>query len=724
MQAATNLNALDDEADKTITPEGWEKVPALLDLKQDLADAKNSHDTQVAKIKEWLDNLNITGSAVIPKVDGRSRVQPKLIRKQAEWRYASLSEPFLAADDLFDVQPVTFEDTEAARQNKLVLGNQFNTKIDKVAFVDNYVRAAVDEGTIIVKCSWETIEEEVTREGPNIVGYEINPEMAELYAELATQREADPTGYAHEVPEELRLALEASEESGQSLEPIVDGTKTITELKVVSNRPILEVCNSANVVIDPSCGSDHDNASFIVHSYETNKAKLRETGEYTNLDQINVEASSPLNEPDHADESDQTFNFKDDARKRLLAYDYWGFYDIRGTGKLYPIVATWVGDVLIRLAESPYPDKKLPFIFVPTLPVKDSVYGEPDGELLVDNQKIIGAITRGMIDVMARSANGQVGVRKDALDAVNRRKFQQGKDYEYNGAIDPRMAFHMGTYPEIPNSAQFMLQQQNSDAESMTGVKAFSSGINADSLGDVATGIRGAIDAAGKREMGILRRLASGMTKIARKIISMNSEFLEDEEIIRITNESFVAVRRDDLAGNFDLRMDISTLEEDNVKAQELAFMLQTMSSSADAAMVRIILRDIARLRKMPELAKEIENYQPQPDPAEEEIKQLTIAKLKAEIFEIEARAIEHQSDAGLNEAREGTEIAKARQLGSQSDKTDLDFVEQESGTTQERQKELQGEQAEANMRLESHKKGLEREDDNVTELAKYLKNK
>jgi len=229
------------------------------------------------------------------------------------------------------------------------------------------------------------------------------------------------------------------------------------------------------------------------------------------------------------------------------------------------------------------------------------------------------------------------------------------------------------------------------------------------------------MDAAGKRETGILRRLAKGMTKVARKIIAMNAEFLDDEEVIRVTNKEFVTVRRDDLAGNFDLRLDIATAEEDNVKAQELAFMLQTMGANLDPGMTKLILRDIARLRKMPELAKQIENYEPQPDPMQQQLQQLEMAKLQAEIKKIESEMVENQAEAQYKGA-------KARETSSSADQKDLDFVEQESGVKQEREKELRGAQAEGNIRLESHKAGLEAgkaalEQDNelATELDKYL---
>ncbi len=380
--------------------------------------------------------------------------------------------------------------------------------------------------------------------------------------------------------------------------------------------------------------------------------------------------------------------------------------------------APGVGDTVIRMEENPYPDKGLPFVVVPFMPVDDSVHGEPDGELLEDNQKVIGAVTRGMMDILAKSANGQTGYRKDALDAVNKRKFQNGKDYEYNGGIDPRMAFHMHTYPEIPASAQFVLQQQSLEAESMSGVKAFSQGIDGNALGDSVGNGRSVLDAASKRENGILRRLAEGMVEIGRKIISMNAEFLDEEEVVRITNDEFETIRRDDLAGKYDLRLTISTAEEDNAKAERLEFMLQTMGNNLDFGMTKIILRDIARLRKMPELAHSIEQFEPQPDPIEQEMAQLELELKRAEIAKIMSETQENHANAQLDAAKSGTEQAKARQLTSDADQKDLNFVEQESGVTQERDKELQGVQAKGNIELERVKQGGARE----SELNQYLR--
>ena len=119
------------EAEANLTD--WKNPPKLTDLKADYNEALASHSGITTKIEEWLKSLKGTLAVETPK--GRSKIQPKLIRKQAEWRYAALEEPFLSTEDLFDVNPVTHLDKEAAYQNQLVLNKQFRCDINKVKFI-------------------------------------------------------------------------------------------------------------------------------------------------------------------------------------------------------------------------------------------------------------------------------------------------------------------------------------------------------------------------------------------------------------------------------------------------------------------------------------------------------------------------------------------------------------------------------------------------------------
>lgn len=685
---------------------GWANPPTILDLKGDFQDARVDQQDQVTKIDRWLDNLNTKGQALPAKRKGRSQIVPKLIRKQAEWRYASLTEPFLSTDDLFNVDPVTYEDKERAVQNALVLNNQFNTKIDKVAFIDEYVRAAVDEGTAIVRVGWDYKEEQVEEEVP-VFEYVEDPNSMQMHSQFHQLMQMNPQMF-EQLPEHMRKAHELTMRDGVFYVPEQIGTRTETVTKVVKNNPTIEVCDYRNIIIDPSCNGVLKKARFLIHSFETSLSELEEDGRYTNLDKINVEGANPLADPDNSSSTEmKSFSFKDQPRKRLVVNEYWGFWDINKDGTVVPIVAAWVGDTMIRMEENPFPDKEIPFVAVPYLPVRRSVYGEPDGELLEDNQKIMGALLRGMIDVMGRSANGQQGIRKDALDLVNRRKYDRGEDYEFNAHIDPRQAMHMHTYPEIPASAQFVLGMNNAEAESLTGVKAFNNGISGQALGDTATGIRGALDAASKRELNILRRLAKGIVEIGRKVMSMNAEFLSDEEIIRVTNDEFVPVRRDDLSGSYDLKLSISTAEEDNAKAQELSFMLQTVGPNTDPKIVYTIMADIARLRKMPSLAKKLEEYEPQPDPIAQQKAMLEIELIRAQIQEITGKAAKTGAEIEHTAAKTQSELAKTRNLDSETDLNNLEYVETESGVTQERELQKHGAQARANQDLEALKSML-----------------
>lgn len=687
----------------------WENEPSVEDLKQQYESSQSDRSIHINNVSRWLDNLYVRGAAVPKTKDGRSKHVPKLIRKQAEWRYAALSEPFLSTDDVFNVSPVTAEDREGAIQNELILNYQFNNKIDKIRFIDQYVRTAVNEGTVVLRLGWEFKEEE--RETVEEVLEFSQPETEEELAKMVNLIELLQSGNidTSEVPNEFMEAAKLSVAQGYPVYPRFS-THPVTRMTTVANHPTVQICHYKNITIDPTCGDDFSKASFVIYSFDTTIAELKADGRYKNLDYINVGAASAVTaaNADLNTNGNSNFQFKDDVQKKLVAHEYWGYRDVYGTGKLECIVATYVGNVMIRMEVNPYPDKELPFLVIPYLPVTDSIYGEPDGELLEDNQKIIGAVTRGMVDVMGRSANGQQGTRKDALDVANRRKFMKGEDYEFNGNVDPRQAFHMHTYPEIPQSASLMLQLQHNDADSLTGVKAFSNGITGQALGSTATAVRSALDATSKRELGILRRLAEGIKKVGRKFISMNAVFLSEEEVIRVTASEFVRIRRDDLAGNYDLKLTISTAEADNQKAEELSFMAQTLGTNAGIELYKLILSDIARLRKLPDLAKKIKEYQPAEDPIAQQRAQLELALMQVEIEERRARAMMAQAEAQLAMAKAQTEGVKAGNIQSDTDLKNLNFIEQESGTKQERDLQKLGAQAKGNMGLELLKKGLE----------------
>lgn len=691
------IEEVDDAESVGVT---WKNPPSLAAMQEDLANIITHHGRNIESIDRWLDLLHIRGSAKRPKIAGRSNVQPKLIRRQMEWRIPTLTDPFLSTKELFNVQGKTFEDVYAAKQNQLVLNYQFDTIIDKTQFIDKYVRTFASEGTVFLRVGWKFREETKEVEVPQ---YEYRVPTAEdmVVLQQAMQLQAEDLGkYIALVPESVKHSLELIKAGGAPTFAVQVGAEKVEQLVTTANHPTLDIVDYRRLYVDPNCEDNIEDAEVIIYSFMTSMSELIASGKYTNLDRVQVDNATVASLTDEQFNSGNILNFTDEARKRLVAYEYWGNWDIHGNGVAVPIVATWIGDVLIHMEENPFPDKKHPFVNATYIPVKNSVYGEPDAELLADAQAIYGATMRSMVDILGRTANGQEGMRQDLLDAVNKRKYLRGDAYEFNPTVDARQGIIKHVAPEIPQSATYMLQLQNNEAESYSGVKAYSSGIGSTALGDVAAGIKGALDAASKRDLSILRRLASGLEKAARKIISLNSVFLDETEVVRITEDKYVPIRRDDLAGNFDLSLSISTAEENENKASKLAFMLQTLGNTVPFELTKTVLTQIADLYKMPDLAKRLENYTPAPDPVQQQKDALELQLLQMKI---------EQEKAQIEENRAKTQyyLSQSANKDADTNKKVLDFVEQESGTTQERAKELHQAQAEGNIKLELVKASL-----------------
>lgn len=612
------------------------KAELLSALKADLKAAETLKKEQDADIARWRAEYN--GDPYGNEVKGKSAIVSRDIKKQSEWQHATIVDPFVSTSDVIKCTPITFDDEHAARQNEILLNTQFCRKFPRFNFMSKAVKVLDQEGTLVVQTGWDYEDKEVTTTAEVVV--------------------ADAEGREVVVEQE------------------------VTETVVIKNQPTAKVCRNSDIYIDPTCQDNLDNAQFVIYRYEVDLSTLKKDGRYKNLDKIHKSSSEDL---DYEDPDETFFRFADEARKKHLVYEYWGNYDMNGDGIAEPIVCAWINDTIIRLQSNPYPDGKPPFIVVPFNSTPFRIHGEANAELIGDNQKVKTAIIRGIIDNMAQSNNGQVAVRKGALDQINRKKFIGGQNFEFNGTPND---FWQGSYNPIPGSAFDMIGLMNNEIESITGTKSFSGGINAGSLGATATGARGALDATATRRMNIVRNIAENLVKpLMRKWMSYNSEFLEDEEVVRITSENFVQVKRDDLEGRIDIDLSISTAEDNAAKSQELSFLLQTLGPNEDPNIRRNIMADIMELMRMPDQAQRIREYEPEPDPVQEQLKQLELErlfleneKLKADIADKQARASENTVDAELKKNKAAVEAAKARKLLSEADMTDLKFLKEDEG--------------------------------------------
>lgn len=699
----------------------WKNEPSVADLMNDYTRASSYHSSQMNKISKWLKLIHTQTDTSKIKV-GRSGISPKMIRRLCEWRYSSLASSILNEKNLFHVQASLPDYQLAGIQNSLVLNFQFNNLINKVKFVNDLVRTAVNEGTAIVRIGWD-IEQQTKEKVVPVYEYleadEIETSMI-MQAMQQIQQEIEQTGveYADEtetfqtMPEDLAESIKASQEYGIPVIARNTGkTQILKEVIDTKNRPSVKVLNNNDLIVDPTCEGDFSKAKFVIYKYYTSISELKMMNQkypdtYHNLDKLGIRSNSgetlnSINElvtlPNDVfsdllsgSERNNGFEFKDKPRQQLVAYEYWGYWDIDGTGVAQSIVATIVEGVMIKITRNPFPDNGLPFVAIQYMPVKGSIYGEPDAELVSDNQQIATALTRSIVDLNARSAAGQTAIPKGFLDIANARKFRTGEDYEYNPmGMHPAEAIYMHTSSEVPQSVMMMLQAQYAEAESATGIKAFQNGIDGNAYGQVVQGMSQAITAMTQREGDIIFRISKGLEEIGNKILRMNQEWLNEEEVIAISGGQFIPIKKEDLAGDFFLSVRLKSNSESQGKAQQMTFLAQTLGQDSDWGLKKMMMLEIGQLYNLESFVTWLRDYEPQPDPIQQELAQIELqiqkAKLEKELAEAEYY-------------RKRSEFIDAQTQNTQSD-TDLkalDFMEQQEGVKHARQREIVEAQARA----------------------------
>ena len=163
--------------------------------------------------------------------------------------------------------------------------------------------------------------------------------------------------------------------------------------------------------------------------------------------------------------------------------------------------------------------------------------------------------------------------------------------------------------------------------------------------------------------------------------------------MIRITNEEYIEIRRDDLEGKIDIEITVATQEDNAAKVEQLSFLLQTIGPSEDPAIRRDLMADIYELSKLPKQAKRLREYQPQISPEQKRLQELELNRLElenkileAEINKLYSESQENAGDLLEKQMRARVEAAKAAKLenearlaGERADLESLKFLKQDN---------------------------------------------
>ncbi len=625
----------------------------LKDLKQDYEKSKAYNDAWHKKIDKWTDEY--MGRKYGNERKGKSQIVTRDIKKHSEWLQASILDPFTSTPDIIKCNPANRESMKLAKNAEMILNQQFCRQFNRYNFLSRALKVMDTEGTAVIKTGWDFLEEE--REV-------VRKQLVPVFDPMSGQPIINP---------------ETQEPMTQE---VVYKNKEMVRLV---DKPTAEVVRNQDIFVDPSCMGNFENMQFIIHQFETDLSTLKTDGRYKNIDKINIKGNNDNTFDNYENYNNlpdpKYFEFDDKPRRKILVREYWGNYDLNGDGIAEPIVCAWVDNLVIRLCENPYPDKKPPFIIVPLLPIPFQLFGESNAEILGDIQKVNTAITRGIIDNMAQSNNAQIGFSKGVLDPVNEDRMLNGDNFVMNTNV-PKDAIWVGNFNQLPNTVFNMLQLNNESAQSLTGVNVYGTNQTTDMLGSNAASSRGVLDGGNLRKLMLVKNISENLIKpLMRKWLEYDAELLPPETVVRstINQEEFEIIHRDDLYGTIDIDISVSTNEDNAAKARELAFLMQTIGPSEDPYVRQMLMAEIANLHKMHDLAHKIENYKPQPDPLQQELLMAQIENLKAQTQELIASAGRQQVDGSLKEAKISVEQAKAQSIGKDVNMKGLDFYQKQN---------------------------------------------
>lgn len=646
----------------------------LLDIiENDLKNARELHDEQLQRIQEWVERFE--GEPYGNEVDGKSKIVWKLGKKQGNILVSNLIKPFIATPEIVNFTPRTYKDVHKAHIYEKVVNHFWSNDFDHNKFLKDVGKVMVKEGTAIVRCGWEKVDKTETF---------MVPQLA------------------------MDVRLKMIEQGYKVEEQNPGGPYKITKPNIVVNRPTAKLLRNEDVYIDPTADS-FDEIQYLIYEYVVTLSDLKSQPHLYDQEAVK-KLEKIMDREDDIKRDDQierytdsvsddkgmynpsNAQFIDKTRRKVRIYEYWGVFDMDGDGINEPIVASvarYTDDsdgVILRMERNPFPLGKIPFIIIPLYDVEYELYGSGIMDLVDDEQRVMTAIVRGIIDNMAKSNNGQTFFKKNALDVVNLNRLRRGDPFvEINTTDSINNAVTTGNFNQLPPALFNFWSIVDQQSEVMTGVLKTMQGLPGSELKASTSNFATMMSQSQIRLLDITNNLTSGLKKMFMMWTYMAMENLSDDEIQDITGINLAELKvkeskklqlqfglidpsgqptvdqdtfdsamilifseiqdmfdTKDVKFDIDLRVGTDGLKQ--IRIQQLSMFMQQAAplvevGAVDPESIKKLIAKLAENMDMPDIAHDIRTYTPKPDPVQQQMMQLEMALKAAEVKKSEALA-------------------------------------------------------------------------------------
>jgi hypothetical protein len=337
---------------------------------------------------------------------------------------------------------------------------------------------------------------------------------------------------------------------------------TIKHRKITKNLPILDNVPVSEFAWLPDA-ADVRNLEYCHHKRLMTRSEIEKNIKAGVFDQIrddqldaakysyneNEELESYFADKDMIDDGAAGL---DKSRQQYWVYECFGRYDTDDDNISEPMIVTVIGDTIVRMELNEL--ERPPFAILSPYPDQYSIGGRTFDDLIGELQDVKVALMRQIILNVANNNDRQAIVDGAAInldDLRDNKKFIRAR-VEGNRDVSSVVSY----FPEAPMSpaAMPMVEYLDSIKENRTGVTKYNQGLDSKSLNKTATGITAIMTAANQRVEMIARMFAeTGVLDLFELLVEMNSRYVDQEQVVRLTEGQPVVIRPDDLKGEYDL---------------------------------------------------------------------------------------------------------------------------------------------------------------------------
>lgn len=527
----------------TVTKAQKKKIMKAFQSCRDIADSqyKQIIEPKILHRKDIYEATEKYYDERFPILSETSKWVSKDVKTSCQWILTGLMEAFCGTDAPLSVKGVNVDDDEVASKVQELVRYQLEKKNDWYHFCQTELSYALSENFCVAKVWWKREEERKEMQ----FMLDLN-DMNQILGLME--------GIGGGNIENLKF---------EDIDGAPDLTKVSYELvKLKSNHPVVEYIPTSELRYTPDA-PDLQDCKFVAHRKVVRGSYLKQRerdGVYKNIDKALEEYTSGNTEPttlDYVNDRDRADKAKrptddDNASKEVELYEAYMQVDYNNDGIYENIIVHAVGDEPISIMENDYGFP--PFFVCSAVYDPNAVFNRDSyTDMLEQQQDLKTAVMRQIITNVAKNNAPRVFVneRMVDMDAL----FNNEEIIPVQG--DPNQA--LVSPPSLPLSSISMevINYAQTEIESQSGSTRYNQGLDSNSLNNTATGITAILGMAEKRNKMMARSIAEKFfIPIYKFIILLNQKYLEDEQMVRLTNKT-LSIKKEDLDVDYDLIVNV-----------------------------------------------------------------------------------------------------------------------------------------------------------------------